>query len=98
MDAHIFSATNIILSQQKFCRGKHTFVATKMILVAAPVKSYNNEFYKCHQRTKHKSQDSVTAFIDTPLCPLLQRFKELDFISRLSLSTPVPEVNVVTMN
>ena len=31
-----FVETNITLSRQKFCRGKHTFVATKMILVAAP--------------------------------------------------------------
>ena len=29
-------ATNIILSRQKFCRGKHVFVTTKIILVAAP--------------------------------------------------------------
>ena len=28
-------ATNIILSWQKFCRGKHVFVTTKIILVAA---------------------------------------------------------------
>ena len=32
-----FVATNIILSRQAyFCRDKHMFVATKMILVAAP--------------------------------------------------------------
>ena len=31
----MFVETNI-LSQQKFCRGKHTFVMTKKILVAAP--------------------------------------------------------------
>ena len=31
-----FIATNIILLQQNFCHDKHTFVATKMILVAAP--------------------------------------------------------------
>ena len=32
----IFVATHTCLSRQRFCRDKHTFVATKMILVAAP--------------------------------------------------------------
>ena len=31
-----FVPTNIIFSRQNFCHGKHTFVATKMILMAAP--------------------------------------------------------------
>ena len=34
-----FVATSILLSRQKtFCRDKHVFVATKMILVAAPTR------------------------------------------------------------
>ena len=28
--------THTCLSRQRFCRDKHTFVATKMVLVAAP--------------------------------------------------------------
>ena len=31
-----FVARNTCLSRQKFCRSKHTFVATKIVLVAAP--------------------------------------------------------------
>ena len=36
-----FVKTNIILSRQKFCRSKHTFVATKIMFVAAPANDPN---------------------------------------------------------
>ena len=35
-DKHVYRDKHLFLSRQTFCRCKHTFVATKMIVVAAP--------------------------------------------------------------
>ena len=55
-----------VLSRQKHCRGKHTFVATKMILVAAPA-SHTSQSVSRANRSRTRTVNNRTFAITRSL-------------------------------